>query len=66
TSSPGGGGFGDPRRRDPARVLRDRRDGLISDETVREVYGVALSADGRSVDAAKTAELRASAVNSAA
>ena len=28
--SPGGGGYGDPRTRDPARVLRDVRDGVVS------------------------------------
>ena len=28
--SPGGGGYGDPRTRDPARVLRAMRDGVVS------------------------------------
>ena len=30
--SPGGGGFGDPKTRDPDRVLRDVRDGIVSRE----------------------------------
>jgi N-methylhydantoinase B len=60
TQSPGGGGYGDPLARDPERVLRDVRDGIVSKETAGDVYGVALAADGKSVDCAKTAEIRAS------
>lgn len=56
--SPGGGGWGDPKRRDPALVLRDVRDGIVSTDAARAVYGVALSDDGRSVDMAATARLR--------
>lgn len=58
-SSPGGGGWGDPRDRDPARVLRDVRDGVVSVEAARDIYGVALTPDGRGVDAAATEALRA-------
>ena len=58
TSSPGGGGYGDPLKRDPERVLRDRRDEIISEAAMREVYGVAAAPDGRTVDAAATASLR--------
>ena len=58
TQSPGGGGFGPALERDPARVLRDRRDGLISETTMRDVYGVVAGADGRSVDRAATAARR--------
>ncbi|MBS0562838.1 MAG: hydantoinase B/oxoprolinase family protein, partial [Proteobacteria bacterium] len=36
----GGGGMGDPKQRDPALVARDVRDGLVSAEEAREVYGV--------------------------
>jgi N-methylhydantoinase B len=50
--SPGGGGFGDPRTRDPARVLRDVRDGIVSRDAAERAYGVALTADGRGIDAA--------------
>lgn len=38
----GGGGWGDPRRRDVALVLRDVEQGYISEAAAREVYGVAL------------------------
>ncbi|MCG8692253.1 MAG: hydantoinase B/oxoprolinase family protein, partial [Minwuiales bacterium] len=48
--SPGGGGFGDPKRRDPERVLRDVRDGVISRGKAAEIYGVIVSADGRSIE----------------
>jgi N-methylhydantoinase B len=36
---PGGGGMGDPRARDRAQVARDVRDGLVSPEAARDVYG---------------------------
>jgi N-methylhydantoinase B len=58
--SPGGGGFGDPKLRDPARVLRDVRDGIVSAAAAEREYGVIIAADGRSVDAAGTASRRAS------
>jgi len=35
-----GGGWGDPRAREPSRVANDIRDGLISEGTAKEVYGV--------------------------
>jgi N-methylhydantoinase B len=57
--SPGGGGFGDARTRDPLRVLRDVRDGIVSVEAAEREYGVAIAKDGRSLDEARTAELRA-------
>jgi N-methylhydantoinase B len=37
--SPGGGGWGDPKQRDRAAVERDVRDGVVSAEAAREVYG---------------------------
>ncbi len=36
----GGGGYGDPYERDPQLVLRDVREGKVSAERAREVYGV--------------------------
>jgi N-methylhydantoinase B len=54
---PGGGGMGDAMARDPALVARDVRDGLVSAENARGIYGVALTADG-GVDDAATARLR--------
>src|SRR5262249_59185537 len=38
--SAGGGGFGDPRERDPELVLRDVRDGLVGGEAAERSYGV--------------------------
>ena len=35
-----GGGVGDPKERDPARVREDIRNGYITAERAREVYGV--------------------------
>ncbi len=55
---PGGGGFGDPATRDPDQVALDVADGLITAETARRDYRVALGADG-GVDRATTAKLRA-------
>jgi N-methylhydantoinase B len=46
---PGGGGLGDPLRRDPIRVAEDARLGLISVEAALADYGVVLRDDG-SVD----------------
>jgi N-methylhydantoinase B len=59
-SSPGGGGWGDPKQRDPERVLRDIRDGVVSQQAGEEIYGVKLSGNGKSIDEAATAKLRAS------
>lgn len=55
--SGGGGGFGDPRGRDPEAVADDVREGYVSVEAARDKYGVALTAAG-TVDAAATAALR--------
>ena len=40
---PGGGGFGDPRRRDPQRVRDDVLDGLITVEDAKRDYGVVIA-----------------------
>ncbi|HLY22213.1 MAG TPA: hydantoinase B/oxoprolinase family protein [bacterium] len=39
---PGGGGYGPPSERDPARVLEDVRNGYVSVERARTDYGVAV------------------------
>ncbi len=36
----GGGGYGDPRRRDPVLILRDLREGKVTPEGVRRGYGL--------------------------
>jgi N-methylhydantoinase B len=42
----GGGGFGDPRERDPAQVAADVRNGLVSAQRALEDYGVLLDDRG--------------------
>jgi N-methylhydantoinase B len=54
---PGGGGYGNPRERDPNLVLDDVRDGLINAEEARRDYGVAIDAQGQ-FDPAETERLR--------
>ncbi|HXZ02645.1 MAG TPA: hydantoinase B/oxoprolinase family protein [Stellaceae bacterium] len=54
---PGGGGLGDPRRRDPARVIEDVRLGMVSREAAAAEYGVILSAD-LALDVEATARAR--------
>lgn len=58
-----GGGYGEPRMRDPGRVARDADRGWVSRQTARDVYGVELGlADNgldHVVDAAATERLRA-------
>ncbi|WP_299154490.1 hydantoinase B/oxoprolinase family protein [uncultured Tateyamaria sp.] len=55
--TPGGAGYGDPLGRDPALVARDVRQGLVTPEAARDLYGVVLQADG-TVDADATGMLR--------
>ena len=54
----GGGGFGDPLERDPARVAADVRQGLVSREWAARLYGAVLD-DAGEVLAAATGALRA-------
>ncbi len=53
----GGGGFGDPRERDPEAVAWDVLNDYVSREAAERYYGVAVREDG-SVDRERTAELR--------
>ncbi|MBI4278511.1 MAG: hydantoinase B/oxoprolinase family protein [Armatimonadetes bacterium] len=55
----GSGGWGHPSERDPQAVLRDVRDGLVSAEQARNVYGVAIDTSTWTVLAEETAALRA-------
>lgn len=55
--TPGAGGHGAPETREPARVARDVRDGKISVERARDVYRVAVSAEGI-IDEPTTVKLR--------
>jgi len=53
-SSPGGGGVGDPLDRDPALVLEDVLDGLVSPGAADSLYGVVLTPDGKGIDLSAT------------
>jgi N-methylhydantoinase B len=58
----GGGGYGDPRQREPERVREDVLARFIGFERAREVYGVAFERevldDSLVVDVAETNRLR--------
>jgi N-methylhydantoinase B len=57
----GGGGYGDPLAREPARVLEDVLEGWESEERAKDVYGVVFTATAPgelAVDATATAALR--------
>jgi len=41
----GGGGYGDPLERDPEAVARDVREGTVSRDVARNLYGVMMSGD---------------------
>jgi N-methylhydantoinase B len=56
--TPGGGGFGDPATREPARVVRDVQFGYISRECARRDYRVVVRDDG-TLDADATVKARA-------
>jgi N-methylhydantoinase B len=53
----GGGGYGPPQHREPERVLKDVLEGWISHERARDIYRVAITADG-TIDNDATAALR--------
>lgn len=54
--TPCGGGYGDPLRRDPEKVLKDVQDEFISLETAETEYGVVIRQER--VDAEQTEKLR--------
>jgi N-methylhydantoinase B len=58
----GGGGFGNPLDRDPEKVRWDAREGFISLEKAREIYGVVLdiTKEQYEVDYEETKKLRKS------
>lgn len=57
-NSQGGGGYGDPLRREPGAVADDVGDGVVSPTSARDIYGVVLRSDG-DVDAPATLRRRA-------
>ncbi len=54
----GGGGWGAPHDRPADAVVRDVRDGIVSEPAARDIYGVALLPGGRVLDQPATALLR--------
>ena len=57
--TPGGGGYGDPLRRDPEAVLEDVRLERYTVAEADEIFGVVISGDPVSVDKDKTSRRRA-------
>jgi acetophenone carboxylase len=57
--SGGGPGYGDPLERPPESVAEDLKKSIISDWTARNIYRVAMDAEGRRVEIAETERLRA-------
>jgi N-methylhydantoinase B len=58
TMCPGGGGYGNPLKRDTKRVQDDVMDGLISIKRARDVYGVVINPRTFEVDVDATNRLR--------
>ena len=54
----GGGGFGDPREREPERVARDVEQGMVSIEAAARDYAVIVDPKTFKVNAEATAKLR--------
>ncbi len=54
----GGGGWGDPKTRDPQRVLDDVLDEYVSLEAAKELYGVVIDPDTLTLDTEATRALR--------
>lgn len=53
-----GGGYGDPLDRDPAAVVHDVLQGLVSPDAARDIYGVILRGDGLDAEQTETARTR--------
>ncbi len=54
-----GGGYGDVLERDPELVVKDLREGLISDWVARNIYRVACDSESLALDTQETERLRA-------
>ena len=58
TTLSGSGGYGSPLERDPEAVLRDVRNGYVSEGAAREEYGVVIDTSNWQVDLEETLRLR--------
>lgn len=56
--TPGGGGYGDPKERDPQLVLEDVRNGKITRSHAAQFYGVVINFPSLTVDWSATTQLR--------
>ncbi len=57
-STPGGGGYGDPLKRDPAKVAEDVRLGYYTVGQAADLWGVVLDPESLTIDDGATADLR--------
>jgi N-methylhydantoinase B len=57
----GGGGFGPPHEREPERVREDVRQGYVTVDAARDLYGVSIHPETFEIDAEATSRLRAAA-----
>ena len=57
-STPGGGGYGDPFRREPQLVFHDINYGYYTVQDAKKLFGVALTADNSDVDERATERIR--------
>jgi len=60
---PGGGGFGDPLRRDPEAVRQDVIDGLVSVAMAEQEYGVVIDPVSLTIDSERTQSRRATSTS---
>ena len=58
STTPGGGGWGHPFKRDPKKVLKDVKNGFISIKRAKEMYGVAINSKNLGLDLENTKKLR--------
>ena len=54
----GGGGYGDPRLRDPQKIAQEVRNGIISPERAAKDYGVSINPETFELDVEATRQLR--------
>jgi N-methylhydantoinase B len=59
----GGGGYGDPKLRDPQRVLKDVREGKVSIQAALTNYAVVINPANLSINVQATGQARAKSTN---